>query len=125
MSVAQSAIVSVWFKGKELNLAMGLNISIARLASVANGIIVPKLYESKGLGFSLLFGFFVCIFSSVSAIGIYFLDNKAIKNDKEAKKATISEDEKFKISDIKKFKLPFWLLTGSCILTYMCVFPYI
>jgi len=45
MSVAQSAIVSVWFKGKELNLAMGLNISIARLASVANGIIVPHLYE--------------------------------------------------------------------------------
>ena len=46
MSVAQSAIVSVWFKGKELNLAMGLNISIARLASVANGVIVPNLYES-------------------------------------------------------------------------------
>jgi hypothetical protein len=45
MSVAQSAIVSVWFKGKELNLAMGLNISIARLASVANGIIVPNLYD--------------------------------------------------------------------------------
>ena len=46
MSVAQSAIVSVWFKGKELNLAMGLNISIARLASVTNGVIVPNLYES-------------------------------------------------------------------------------
>lgn len=82
MSVAQSAIVSVWFKGKELNLAMGLNISIARLASVANGFIVPKLYEDHGLGVSLMFGFFVCVFSFVSAIGIYFLDNKAIKSEK-------------------------------------------
>jgi len=106
---------------------MGLNISIARLASVANGIIVPTLYDKdkKEFGFSLFFGFFVCVFSFLSAIGIYFLDNKAIRADKKAKKATISDDEKFKISDIKKFKLPFWLLTGSCILTYMCVFPYI
>jgi len=45
MSVAQSAIVSVWFRGKELNLALGLNVSIARLAGVVNGIIVPHLYE--------------------------------------------------------------------------------
>jgi len=39
--------------------------------------------------------------------------------------ATISEDEKFKISDIKKLRLPFWLVTGSCILTYMSILPYI
>ena len=82
MSVAQSAIVSVWFKGKELNLAMGLNISIARLGSVANGFIVPVLYNNLGLGFSLMFGFFVCVFSFANAIGIYILDNKAIKCDK-------------------------------------------
>lgn len=46
MSVAQAAIISVWFKGKELNLAMGINISLARLAAVANGIVVPNLYDN-------------------------------------------------------------------------------
>ena len=72
-----------------------------------------------------MFGFFVCVFSFANAIGIYILDNKAIKCDKQAKKAAITEEEKFKLSDIKNFRLPFWLLTGSCILTYMSVFPYI
>ena len=46
LSVAQSAIVSKWFKGKELAMALGLNISISRLGSVINGMIVPKIYDS-------------------------------------------------------------------------------
>ena len=41
MSVAQSAIVSQWFKGKELAMALGLNLSISRLGSVINGIVIP------------------------------------------------------------------------------------
>ena len=44
MGVAQSAIVSVWFKGKELAFALGLNLSISRLGSVVNGIVVPTAY---------------------------------------------------------------------------------
>jgi len=46
LSVAQSAIVSKWFKGKELAMALGLNISISRLGSVINGMIVPKIYDN-------------------------------------------------------------------------------
>ena len=34
-------MVSNWFKGKELAFALGINISIARLGSVANAAIVP------------------------------------------------------------------------------------
>jgi MFS family permease len=41
MQVAQSSIISLWFKGKELAFALGLNLSIARLGSVINGVIVP------------------------------------------------------------------------------------
>ena len=41
MSVGQSAIVSKWFKGKELAFALGLNISVSRLGSVINGATVP------------------------------------------------------------------------------------
>lgn len=71
MSVAQSAIVSKWFKGKELSMALGLNISFSRLGSVVNGIIVPQIYNADHtdkLGLALLVGFFVCVFSLVCAI---------------------------------------------------------
>ena len=45
MSVAQSAIISNWFKGKELSFAFGLNLSVSRLGSVLNGILVPMIAE--------------------------------------------------------------------------------
>jgi MFS family permease len=45
MQVAQSALVSAWFKGKELAFAMGLNLSVARLGSVINAAVIPTVYE--------------------------------------------------------------------------------
>lgn len=45
MQVAQSSIISVWFKGKELAFALGLNLSIGRLGSVINGIVVPEVFD--------------------------------------------------------------------------------
>lgn len=46
MGVAQSAIVCVWFKGAELAMALGLNMSMARLGSVVNAAYVPSVYDS-------------------------------------------------------------------------------
>jgi len=77
MCVAQSAIVSVWFKGKELAFALGVNMSISRLGSVANAAIVPAVYDQSGLGVALLVGFGICIFSLFNAIGLIYLDKKA------------------------------------------------
>merc|ERR1711990_848489 len=74
MNVAQSAIVSVWFKGKELAFALGVNMSISRLGSVANAAIVPSVYESNGLGPALMVGFVICVFSLLNAVGLVFLD---------------------------------------------------
>lgn len=75
MSVAQSAIVSKWFKGKELSMALGLNISVSRLGSVINGLILPQIYNKtsaasndKALGYALLVGFLICLFSLACAL---------------------------------------------------------
>jgi MFS family permease len=46
MSVAQSAIVSMWFKGKELAFALGINLSVSRLGSVLNSNTIPSLYDN-------------------------------------------------------------------------------
>ena len=45
MSVAQSAIVAAWFKGKELAFAYGFNMSVSRLGSVICSSTVPFLYN--------------------------------------------------------------------------------
>ena len=67
----------MWFKGKELAFALGLNLSISRLGSVINAALVPSVYDSKGLGAALLVGFCVCIFSLSNAFGLAFLDKRA------------------------------------------------
>ena len=77
MSVAQSAVISSWFRGKELAFALGLNITIGRLGSVANAAIVPAVYETSGLGNALMIGFMICIFSLINAVGLVMLDKKA------------------------------------------------
>jgi len=87
MSVAQSAIVSVWFKGKELAFALGVNMSISRLGSVMNAAIVPSVYEDKGLGPALLVGLMVCVYSLFNALGLVWLDKKREDANPESESA--------------------------------------
>ena len=125
MGVAQSAMVSVWFKGKELAFALGLNMSMARLGSVANAAIIPSVYDDSGLGMALAVGFLICLFSLANAMGLVWLDRKAEKTNPNSESAAVAEDEKFKWSDIWSFNASYWLLTGSCVITYMTIFPYL
>lgn len=125
MNVAQSSIVSVWFKSKELAFALGVNMSISRLGSVLNAAVVPSVYDSQGLGAALMVGFVVCLFSLANAFGLVYLDRKAEKEDPENEAAVVAEEDKFTWADLYQFDLSFWLLTGSCALTYMSIFPYI
>ena len=101
---------------------MGLTLTISRAGSVLNANIVPSLAQYN-LTIALFTGFFICVFSWLNGMGMVILNRKAERQDPSAK-VKLSEDEKFKFSDITKFKLPFWFLTGSCIFTYMSVFPY-
>jgi len=69
--VEVTAVLAKWFKGKELSMALGLNISVSRLGSVINGIVIPQIYNNDNmdkLGLALLVGFFVCIFSLICAL---------------------------------------------------------
>jgi MFS family permease len=126
MSVAQSAIISVWFKGNELSFAMGLNLSVSRLGSVLNGIVLPRIVASQDglIGRALFVGFGVCVFSLLMGFCLVLVDYLADRKDGKGDMAMKDED-KFRWSDILKFKMPYWLITFSCMFVYMSVFPYI
>jgi hypothetical protein len=112
-----------------LSFALGVNLSVSRLGSVLNGYTIPPLYNSapddNKFSLPFLVGFLICVFSLINAIGLILLDSKAEQIKPLKGNKVLGEDEKFKFSDLKKFGMPFWLLTGSCLTTYMCVFPYI
>ena len=124
MTVAQSAIVSAWFQGRELAFAFGINLSVARIGSSINGPVETALADDYNVGFALLVGFFICCFSLIMAFLLVWIDAWAAKKD--GVKLEISDDEKFKLSDLKEFnRLPFWLVTFSCVIIYMVIFPYV
>ena len=53
-----------------------------------------------------------------------WIDRWAAKKDNV--QAALKDDDKFHLSDLKKFNsLPFWLVTASCVIVYMVIFPYI
>lgn len=108
-----------------MNFALGTNISVSRLGSVIMGFTVPPMYENHGLGFALFVGFAICVACLGLAFCLVFIDYYREKKNPNAEKAELGADEKFKWSDIKQFTLPFWLITCSCCVTYMSVFPYI
>ena len=99
MTVAQSAIVASWFQGKELSFAFGINLSVARIGSSINGPVETALATNESVGFALLIGFYICCFSLFMAFMLVWIDTWAAKKD--GIKLEISEDEKFKFSDLK------------------------
>lgn len=79
LNVVVCAILSVWFKGKELAFAFGLNLSVARIGSVVNNVLSPSLTNSIGIVFSLWFGVFLCVLSTICAFLTAYFDHKLDK----------------------------------------------
>ena len=94
------------------------------MLSFLQGPVETSLASEYNVGFALMVGFFICCFSLVMAFLLVWIDAWAAKKD--GVKLEISEDEKFKLRDLKQFnRLPFWLVTFSCVIIYMVIFPYV
>jgi hypothetical protein len=46
LAVAQNTYAVTWFIGKELNLVFGLQLSIARLGSTVNMLVMGPIYNA-------------------------------------------------------------------------------
>ena len=81
MFVAKTALIALWFKGKELAFSFGVILSVTRLGSVWNSNVTPGYYQDYGLGFALAFGLMICVFSFFNGIGMCVLDAYAMSKD--------------------------------------------
>lgn len=65
-------------------MTVGLNLSFIRIGSVANGLVLPYIYNTQNLdrlGLALSVGVFVCLFSFGCAVGLIILDRYSEKID--------------------------------------------
>ena len=125
-----SKILAKWFKGKEMALAMGLAMAIARLGVFAVMWIAPII--SKSFGGSLLApvgfcGALLCI-GLINFIIFGIMDKKFDNQLAQAGMAVGDggSDEEFHLSDlgaIFKSKM-FWIVALLCVLYYSAIFPF-
>ena len=125
-----SKILAKWFKGKEMALAMGLEMAIARLGVFGVMWIAPIISNAVGgsvvapLGFC---GALLCI-GLINFIIFGVMDRKFDAQLIEAGLATEekSPEDEFHISDlgaIFKSKM-FWIVALLCVLYYSAIFPF-
>jgi MFS family permease len=74
LSVANSALLTQWFKGKEMAFAFGLNLSIARLGSVINNVVSPTLADNVDIQFAFWFGVILCGGGTAAVLAINAID---------------------------------------------------
>ncbi len=126
IGITISKAVVRWFKGKEMALAMGMQMSIARLGTALALLISIPLAKSFSVTAPILFALIVMLIGVASFIAFSLLDIKLDKSE-GVEKVEKSPDEEFKISDIKFIigNLGFWYIAILCVLFYSAVFPFL
>ncbi len=114
-----------WFKGREMALAMGSEMALARLG-VATCMIFSPVFANLGgdiqVSRSVAFGVVLLMVALIMFIVYFFMDRKL---DKESG-VEEEKDDPFKISDLGKIlkSSGFWLVALLCVLYYSAIFPF-
>lgn len=123
--VFTKAIVK-WFKGKELALALGLNLAFGRLGMAAAMWISPNLEANAEPWYlAIWFGTMLLLIGLITFIIYMFYD---MKLDRQIKfELKLDETEKFKFSDLGKLltNRSFIFITLLCVTFYSAVFPFV
>jgi len=123
--ITVSKTIVKWFKGKEMALAMGLEMAVARLGVFAVFRLTPIFAENGGVSNSVFMGLaFLCV--GFITFFIYTFMDRKLDKQMGVDKLEISPEDEFKISDIKKiFTNPgFLAIAGLCVLFYSAIFPF-
>ncbi len=114
-----------WFKGREMALAMGSEMALARLGVATCMIFSPyfaKLGGQVSVSRSVAFGVVLLCIALIMFIVYFFMDKKLDSQTGEAEE----KDDPFKISDIGKILSDggFWIVALLCVLYYSAIFPF-
>ncbi len=115
-----------WFQGKEMALAMGIEMALARcgvaivfLGSPAIAYFHNNLSVSRSVGFSV-----ILLFVGLISFIVYgFMDRQL---EKQTGSANEEKDDPFKIGDLKYIfsSKVFWIVAMLCVLYYSAIFPF-
>jgi len=153
LAVAQNTYAVSSFKGKELNMVFGFQLSIARVGSTVNFLAMGPLYgwiknqtmpipnasfpanqtdlvNNDGddfgytvIGWTLLIAGLSCVMSFFCSLLLAWMDRRR----SQILNITDPSDggEVVKITDVKDFPISFWFLCLACLAYYGAIFPFV
>ena len=130
MIVAVTTVLAKWFRGKELSFAFGINLTIARLASVgadnsptwARQVFYPQgpdgppswrgpLFIAVGAG----------VLGVLTSLIYWALENRAERRYQLGKAGEI---DKLDFHQMFRFNRSYWYVVGLCFTFYSAIFPF-
>ena len=120
-----SKAIAKWFKGKEMALAMGLEMAIARVGVFAIFSISPLIAAKFGTVVApVAFCTVLLLIGLITFTVFTFMDRKL--DSQLGAEAEGESEEEFKFSDLGKIlsSQVFWIVALLCVLYYSAIFPF-
>jgi MFS family permease len=123
--ITVSKAIVKWFKGRDMALAMGMQVAIARLGSAVPLLFGAYFANLTSVPTTVLMGVLFLIIGFMGFLVYNVMDAKLDKQDKDAA-GDDAPEEGFNLSDIKLIisNRGFWLIAILCVLFYSAVFPF-
>ena len=129
-----SKILAKWFKGKEMALAMGLEMAIARLGVFGAMWLSPAISQqfavngTNSVTAPLLFASALLVIGLLNFFVFTIMDNRFDNQLVAIGEATLEKDpeDEFHVSDLKQIfsSKMFWIIALLCVLYYSAIFPF-
>ena len=128
--ITVSKTIVKWFKGKEMALAMGLEMATARIGTtLALTTSVPIARALGGVSKPILVCLIMLCIGLISFLVYTFMDRKLDKSiAEEAEKNNVTDsEESFSVKDIFRIvtNRGWWYIALLCVLFYSAVFPFL
>lgn len=120
--ITVSKAIVKWFRGKELALAMGLEMAIARLGVFAVFRLSPYLANDQYITKPVAVVTSFLLIGFLSFVVYFFLDKKLDSQEY----IELEKEDPFHVSDLKAIftSKTFLIVAGLCVLYYSAIFPF-
>ena len=128
--ITVSKIIVKWFRGKEMALAMGMQMATARIGTAfALGISLPFARHFNNVSAPILFCLVLLCIGLIVYIVYTFMDKKLDESQAAHHLAnnTVASEDSFKMMDIVSIikNKAWWYIALLCVLFYGAVFPFL
>ena len=126
VGITVSKIIVKWFTGHELALAMGLEMSVARLGTLfALGVTAPLASYFEDIAAPIFIALIMLCIGALAFFMYMFYDRKFDKQIEDSNQ-NVGEDT-FQLKDLIFIisNKGFWLLALLCVLFYSAIFPFL